>query len=130
MHSGSSSMTLLLTVSLLWLAVLTVLLTASLQHATILDTVQPAGDHTSSCPPSALDTVTLGTVRQVALLPVSLQVKTAEGFSKRELFQKLAPLEEATRPIMAKARATLQQKKSTSALQPWNISYSLSGALY
>ncbi|KAL3147698.1 hypothetical protein ABBQ32_002443 [Trebouxia sp. C0010 RCD-2024] len=55
------------------------------------------------------------------------KVKTAEGFSKRELFQKLAPLEEATRPIMAEARTTLQQKKSASALQPWNISYSLSG---
>ena len=60
----------------------------------------------------------------------SLQVKTAEGFSKRELFQKLAPLEEATRPIMTEARTTLQQKKGASALQPWNISYSLSGALY
>lgn len=56
-------------------------------------------------------------------------MKTAEGFSKRELFEKLAPLEEATRPIMAEARTTLGHKKGPSALQPWNISYSLSGAL-
>lgn len=56
-------------------------------------------------------------------------MKTAEGFSKRELFEKLAPLEEATRPIMAEARTTLGHKKGQSALQPWNISYSLSGAL-
>lgn len=55
------------------------------------------------------------------------KVKTAEGFSKRELFQKLAPLEEATRPLMAKARKTLGNSKGQSALQPWNISYSLSG---
>ena len=54
-------------------------------------------------------------------------MKTAEGFSKRELFQKLAPLEEATRPLMAKARKTLGASKGQSALQPWNISYSLSG---
>lgn len=60
---------------------------------------------------------------------VWVQVKTAEGFSKRELFEKLAPLEEATRPIMAEARTTLGHKKGQSALQPWNISYSLSGAL-
>lgn len=57
-----------------------------------------------------------------------MQVKTAEGFSKRELFEKLAPLEEATRPIMAEARSTLGQQKGQPALQPWNISYSLSGA--
>ena len=57
-----------------------------------------------------------------------LQVKTAEGFSKRELFEKLAPLEEATRPLMATARHTLGESKGPSALQPWNISYSLSGA--
>ncbi len=56
-----------------------------------------------------------------------MQVKTAEGFSKRELFQKLAPLEEATRPLMAQARKALAQAKGQSAVQPWNISYSLSG---
>ncbi len=56
-----------------------------------------------------------------------MQVKTAEGFSKRELFQKLAPLEEATRPLMAEARKALVHTKGESAVQPWNISYSLSG---
>lgn len=58
-----------------------------------------------------------------------LQVKTAEGFSKRELFQKLAPLEEATRPLMAQARKALVHTKGQSAVQPWNISYSLSGEI-
>jgi len=56
-------------------------------------------------------------------------VKTAEGFSKRELFQKLAPLEEATRPLMAEARKALVHTKGQSAVQPWNISYSLSGEI-
>ena len=59
-----------------------------------------------------------------------MQVKTAEGFSKRELFEKLAPLEEATRPLMQKARQTLGQAKGQSALQPWNIGYSLSGVCF
>lgn len=58
-----------------------------------------------------------------------MQVKTAEGFSKRELFEKLAPLEAATRPLMQAARQTLAKQKGQSALQPWNISYSLSGGI-
>ena len=53
----------------------------------------------------------------------------AEGFSKRELFEKLAPLEAATRPLMQAARQALAKQKGQSALQPWNISYSLSGGL-
>lgn len=56
-----------------------------------------------------------------------VQVKTAEGFSKRELFEKLAPLEAATRPLMAAARQALAKDKGQSALQPWNIGFSLSG---
>lgn len=55
------------------------------------------------------------------------KVKTAEGFSKRELFEKLAPLEAATRPLMAAARQALAKEKGQAALQPWNIGFSLSG---
>lgn len=57
------------------------------------------------------------------------QVKTAEGFSKRELFEKLAPLVAATRPVMAAARQALAKDKGDSSLQPWNIGYSLSGRI-
>lgn len=56
-----------------------------------------------------------------------VQVKTAEGFSKGALFEKLAPLEAATRPLMAAACQRLAKEKGQSALQPWNVAYSLSG---
>ncbi|KAK9843964.1 hypothetical protein WJX81_000584 [Elliptochloris bilobata] len=54
-------------------------------------------------------------------------VKQAEGFSKRELFKMLAPLEERTRPLTAAARAALAASKGADALEPWNLSYALSG---
>ena len=50
-----------------------------------------------------------------------VQVKTAEGFSKGALFEKLAPLEAATRPLMAAARQRLAKEKGQSALQPWTL---------
>ena len=45
-----------------------------------------------------------------------------------ELFEMLAPLEERTRPLTAAARAALAASKGHDALEPWNLSYALSGA--
>ena len=41
----------------------------------------------------------------------------------------LAPLEERTRPLTTAARAALAVKKGDDALEPWNLSYALSGAV-
>ena len=40
----------------------------------------------------------------------------------------LAPLEERTRPLTTAARAALAASKGPDALEPWNLSYALSGA--
>ena len=40
----------------------------------------------------------------------------------------LAPLEERTRPLTSAARAALADAKGADALEPWNLSYALSGA--
>ena len=40
----------------------------------------------------------------------------------------LAPLEERTRPLTTAARAALAASKGRDALEPWNLSYALSGA--
>lgn len=45
-----------------------------------------------------------------------------------ELFEMLAPLEERTRPLTTAARAALAASKGQDALEPWNLSYALSGA--
>ena len=85
--------------------------------------------HRALCQKSASASVSLSVLLYMTR-DEDVQVKTAEGFSKRELFEKLAPLEEATRPLMQKARQTLGQAKGQSALEPWNIGYSLSGACF
>ena len=45
-----------------------------------------------------------------------------------ELFEMLAPLEERTRPLTTAARVALAASKGQDALEPWNLSYALSGA--
>lgn len=45
-----------------------------------------------------------------------------------ELFEMLAPLEERTRPLTTAARNALAASKGQDALEPWNLSYELSGA--
>ena len=47
---------------------------------------------------------------------------------RSELFEMLAPLEERTRPLTTAARAALAASKGPDALEPWNLSYALSGA--
>ena len=40
----------------------------------------------------------------------------------------LAPLEERTRPLTTAARSALAASNGQEALEPWNLSYALSGA--
>lgn len=55
------------------------------------------------------------------------KVTQAEGFSKRQLFEMLTPLEEQTRPLMVAAREKLAAEKGADALHPWNMGFALSG---
>lgn len=56
-----------------------------------------------------------------------MKVTQAEGFSKDVLFSILDQLEMDTRPIMQKALETLCTSKGSSAVEPHNINYLLSG---
>mmetsp|Transcript_1462 Transcript_1462/g.3234 ORF Transcript_1462/g.3234 Transcript_1462/m.3234 type:complete len:654 (-) Transcript_1462:78-2039(-) len=56
-------------------------------------------------------------------------VTNAEGFSKSKLFEILDGLEEGTRPLMVKARQTLEELHGSKALDPWNTSYMMAGSV-
>lgn len=56
-------------------------------------------------------------------------VTNAEGFSKSKLFEILDGLEEGTRPLMVKARKTLEEMHGPKALDPWNKSYMMAGSV-
>jgi len=51
----------------------------------------------------------------------------AEGFSKRVLFGILDDLATQSRPILARARSLLAERKGSEAIEPQNMSYFLSG---
>ncbi|KAK9816558.1 hypothetical protein WJX72_001939 [[Myrmecia] bisecta] len=55
------------------------------------------------------------------------KVQTAEGFSKRELFNKLDALRASSQPISDAARGALEASKGAEATKPWNLSFALSG---
>ena len=55
------------------------------------------------------------------------KVQQMEGFDKTTLFQMLDSLEIRTRPIMKVARNRLKDEFGPNALEPWNLSYYISG---
>ena len=55
------------------------------------------------------------------------KLQTTEAMSKKRLFEILDGLEESTRPILEQLRKTLAAEKGEDALEPWNLSYHLSG---
>lgn len=56
-------------------------------------------------------------------------VQSAEGFSKKKLFEILDGLEKGTRPLMVKSREELEKRLGKEALDPWNTGYMLSGSV-
>jgi oligoendopeptidase F len=57
------------------------------------------------------------------------KVTNAEGFGKAKLFAMLDGLEKGTRPIMAKAREEFAKRYGDDGLEPWNMSYKMSGSI-
>uniref|UniRef100_A0A061S728 Oligoendopeptidase f n=2 Tax=Tetraselmis sp. GSL018 TaxID=582737 RepID=A0A061S728_9CHLO len=55
------------------------------------------------------------------------KVKRTEGFSKGRLFEILGDLEEKTRGLLDEARAAAAKEHGDEALEPWNLSFYLSG---
>ncbi|KAI8915965.1 hypothetical protein EDD86DRAFT_197305 [Gorgonomyces haynaldii] len=56
-----------------------------------------------------------------------MKVQKAEGFDKKTLFKIMDDLEVKSRPILEKARRTLAESKGKEALEPYNMSFNLSG---
>jgi hypothetical protein len=55
------------------------------------------------------------------------RVTSAEGLSKKRLFEILGGLEEGTRPIMEQSKTELENRHGANALLPWNTSFKLAG---